>query len=82
MIRTTLDRRLKQLEASLTPAVQQGITLIIISTATGEIIDLASPNTFAPPTSCQSASSGIEVDIHDRGAPRIINETILHARRL
>ena len=55
MIRTTLDRRLRRLEASLTPPVQQGITLIIVSAATGETIDLASPNPFAPPTCSQGA---------------------------
>ncbi len=62
MIKTTLDRRLKRLEASLTPPVRQGITLLIISAATGEIIDLADPNLFVPPTCSQSARSGIGVD--------------------
>jgi hypothetical protein len=58
----TLDRRLKRLEASLTPAVQQGITLMLISAATGEIIDLESPNPYDSPTSGQSSRSEVGGD--------------------
>ncbi len=66
MIRTSLDRRLKRLEASLTPPAQQGITLLIFSAATGEIIDLASPNQFDQPPSCQSA--GHSAPLGDAGS--------------
>ncbi len=61
-----LARRLKQLEASLTPAGQQGITLRIISAATGEIIDLESPNQLGEPPRCQSA--GHSAPLRDTGS--------------
>ncbi len=56
MTKTTLDRRLKRLEVSLTPPVQQGITLLIISAATGEIIDLESSSSPAMQTGSHDAS--------------------------
>ncbi len=58
MIRATLDRRLKRLEASLEVATKGGITLLIISAATGEIIDFDGLNPIVPPTSCHDASLG------------------------